>query len=100
MSLRGALGTKQSQSEIATPFGLAMTTFCDSECKLFHALSNKEGSLSGSLHTLDTIGRNRGHFMDEKTIRRLFFFGTLPCMLYIWLIPPLTIRPEIQVELG
>jgi hypothetical protein len=30
----------QSQSEIATPFGLAMTTFYDSECKLFHALDN------------------------------------------------------------
>jgi hypothetical protein len=26
-SLRGAVATKQSQSEIATPFGLAMTTF-------------------------------------------------------------------------
>jgi hypothetical protein len=38
--LRGAVATKQSQSEIATPFGLAMTTFCDSECKLFHALGN------------------------------------------------------------
>jgi hypothetical protein len=38
----------QSQSEIATPFGLAMTTFGDSECKLFHALGNniqKGGSL-------------------------------------------------------
>ena len=32
--------TKQSQSEIATPFGLAMATFFDSECKLFHALGN------------------------------------------------------------
>jgi hypothetical protein len=26
-SLRGAIATKQSQSEIATPFGLAMTFF-------------------------------------------------------------------------
>jgi len=33
--------TKQSPSEIATPFGLAMTTFCSSECKQFHAPSNK-----------------------------------------------------------
>jgi hypothetical protein len=48
MSLRGAVATKQSQSEIATPFGLAMTTFCDSECKIFYALGNniqKGGSL-------------------------------------------------------
>jgi hypothetical protein len=39
-SLRGAVATKQSQSEIATPFGLAMTTFCDSNCRLLHALVN------------------------------------------------------------
>jgi hypothetical protein len=26
---------------IATPLGLAMTTFCDSECKRFHALGNQ-----------------------------------------------------------
>ena len=38
LSLRGAVATKQSQSEIATPFGLAMTTFRDSECKQFYAL--------------------------------------------------------------
>jgi hypothetical protein len=29
-----------TQSEIATPFGLAMTTSCDFECKLFHAFGN------------------------------------------------------------
>jgi hypothetical protein len=40
-SWRGAVATKQSQSEIATPVGLAMTTSCDSECKLFQALGNK-----------------------------------------------------------
>jgi hypothetical protein len=40
-SLRGAIATKQSQSEIATPFGLAMTIFYDSEWKLFYALGNK-----------------------------------------------------------
>jgi hypothetical protein len=39
-SLRGVVAAKQSQSEIATPFGLAMTAFCGSECKLFHALGN------------------------------------------------------------
>jgi hypothetical protein len=27
MSLRGVIATKQSQNEIATPFGLAMTPF-------------------------------------------------------------------------
>jgi len=31
----------QSQSEIATPFGLAMTFFCSPGRKLFHAPSNK-----------------------------------------------------------
>jgi hypothetical protein len=31
----------QSQSEIATPFGLAMTVSCGSDCKLFYALGNK-----------------------------------------------------------
>ena len=40
MSLRGVVATKQSQNEIATPFGLAMTTFYGSECKLFYALGN------------------------------------------------------------
>jgi hypothetical protein len=39
-SLRGAVATKQSQNEIATPFGLAMTTFYGSEYKLFYALGN------------------------------------------------------------
>jgi hypothetical protein len=32
---------KQSQNEIATPFGLAMTPFCSSKCNLFYALCNK-----------------------------------------------------------
>jgi len=31
----------QSQNEIATPFGLAMTTFRGPRRKLFHVLSNK-----------------------------------------------------------
>jgi hypothetical protein len=40
---RGSGTTKQSQdsSEIATPFGLAMTTFNESRCNLFYAPSNK-----------------------------------------------------------
>jgi hypothetical protein len=35
-----SVATKQSQSEIATPFGLAMTVSCGSDCKLFYALGN------------------------------------------------------------
>ena len=59
-SLRGVVATKQSQNEIATPFGLAMTTFYGSECKLFYALGNNFIRLVASLpygRITEVIGR-------------------------------------------
>jgi len=46
---------------IATPFGLAMTAFCDSECKLFHALGNKRKRWEAThqkIHVHIEVGRS------------------------------------------
>ena len=65
-SLRGEVTTKQSQSEIAAPFGLAMTTFRGSKCKLFCALLNNhlERSAVLTFETILTTLFREGHMVD------------------------------------
>jgi hypothetical protein len=63
-SLRGALATKQSQNEIATPFGLAMTPFCSSKCNLFYALCNKSMLMESNYVNLSLLGTLTGFLLS------------------------------------
>ena len=67
--MRGAIARKQSQSEIATPFGLAMTLFAIPNANYF-MLSVVRGEFENVFYHITSRGNPR-IFRDKRTSSKL-----------------------------